>query len=89
MLLEYIEKAMSKARYEHIKEEYYGEIPPCKGVWATGATLAECKRNLRDVLESWIFVRLKKDMPIPQISGKSIRPLLRVSYAKAETSQVA
>ncbi|MEK6963298.1 MAG: type II toxin-antitoxin system HicB family antitoxin, partial [Nanoarchaeota archaeon] len=33
MLLEYIEKAMSKAKYERIKdkEPYYGEIPLCKG----------------------------------------------------------
>lgn len=80
MLLEYIEKAMSKAKYERIKdkEPYYGEIPACKGVWATGKTLAECKKNLQEVLESWIFIRIKNALPIPTLNGKTIKPVIRV-----------
>lgn len=89
MLLEYIEEALGKAKYSRLKKEYYGEIPGCKGVWATGKTLAECKKNLRETLEDWLFVRLKKNLSIPSMNGKVIRPLARVSYAKAETSQVA
>ena len=41
MLLEYIEEALRRARYEIIEDEepYYGEIPELQGVWATGRTL--------------------------------------------------
>lgn len=59
MLLEYIQAAMEEARYEIIEdaEPYYGEIPSCQGVWATGKTLEECRRNLQEVLEGWIVIR--------------------------------
>ncbi|MEK6964151.1 MAG: type II toxin-antitoxin system HicB family antitoxin, partial [Nanoarchaeota archaeon] len=70
----------SKAKYERIKdkEPYYGEIPLCKGVWATGKTLAQCKKNLRETLESWIFIRIKNSLPIPTLSGTAIKPVIRV-----------
>ena len=91
MLLEYIDEAMSRAKFEPLKDkpEYYGDIPECRGVWATGKTLAECKRNVREVLESWLFVHIKKGLPIPRLNGKSIQPLVRVRYDKAEAGQVA
>ena len=56
MIVEFIETAMAKANYEIIKNgsaPYYGEIPPCKGVWATGRTLEACREELREVLEGW------------------------------------
>lgn len=82
---------MSKARYERIKgkQPYYGEIPHCRGVWTSGKTLAECKRNLREVLESWLFVRLKRGFSIPVLNGKAIQPLVRINYDKTEAGQVA
>ena len=77
MLLEYIQAAMEEARYEIIKdaEPYYGEIPPCQGVWATGKSLEECRRNLRETLEGWIVVRLRRELSLPEISGVKIEPL--------------
>jgi predicted RNase H-like HicB family nuclease len=55
-----ISKAMNEAKYEIIddKEPYYGEIPSCRGAWAIGRTMKECKQNLRSVLKEWI--RLKR-----------------------------
>ena len=46
MITEYINAALSHAKYEIIEdtEPYYGEIPELKGVWATGKTLEECRR---------------------------------------------
>jgi hypothetical protein len=37
MLSEYIEAAMSNAKYEFINDEelYYGEVPELEGAWAT------------------------------------------------------
>jgi len=38
MIIEYIEAALSKAKYEIINDEepFYGEVPGLQGVWATG-----------------------------------------------------
>ncbi|MEK6964329.1 MAG: type II toxin-antitoxin system HicB family antitoxin [Nanoarchaeota archaeon] len=91
MLVEYIEQAMSKAKYERMKDQepYYGEILACKGVWAKGKTLAECKEHLRQVLEDWLFVRIRKGLSIPSMNGKSIRPLVKVQYDKAQAGQTS
>jgi len=71
VLTEYIEAALKEATYELIQDEepYYGTIPSLQGVWATGKTLEECRRNLREVLEGWIVIRLRKGFPIPPIGG--------------------
>ena len=68
MLIEYIEVALARAKYEIIRDDepYYGEIPNLKGVWATGRTLEECRKRLSEVIEGWIIIRLKKGLPIPR-----------------------
>ncbi|MBU4221050.1 MAG: type II toxin-antitoxin system HicB family antitoxin, partial [Euryarchaeota archaeon] len=62
MILEYINAAMEKAKYEIIEDDepYYAEVPGLRGVWATGKTLEECRRNLTETIEGWIIIRLKK-----------------------------
>ncbi len=71
MILEYINAALEKAKYEIIEDDepYYGEVPGLKGVWATGKNLEECRRNLAETIEGWIILRLKKGLPIPSIGG--------------------
>jgi len=56
---------LSKAKYEIIEDEepYYGEVPDLEGVWATGKTLEECRKNLAEVIDGWIVVRLRKGLP--------------------------
>lgn len=62
MILEYINAALERAKYEIIDDDepYYGEVPGLKGVWASGKTLEECRRNLSETIEGWIILRLKK-----------------------------
>ncbi len=81
MMLEYVEEAMRRARYEIIDDEepYYGEIPPLRGVWATGKTLEACRENLREVVEGWIVVRLQKGLDIPPLGRRRIEPLREVT----------
>ena len=69
MIVEYIEAAMRNARFERIDDEepYYGEIPPCQGVWATGVSPDECRARLREVLEGWLVLSLQKGLPVPGI----------------------
>lgn len=66
MLMEYIEEVLKKAHYELIDDEepYYGEVKELKGVWATGRTLEDCRNSLREVIEGWIVVSIKKGLPI-------------------------
>ncbi|MCK4244977.1 MAG: type II toxin-antitoxin system HicB family antitoxin [Candidatus Omnitrophica bacterium] len=75
MIQEYITAALSKAHYEIIDDEkpYYGEVPELKGVWATGKTLEECRLKLAEVIEGWIIIRLKEDLPLPAIGRCRIK----------------
>ena len=74
MLSEYIEAAMEKATYEIINdpEPYYGEVPELMGVWAIGKTLEECRRELKEVVEEWIAISLRRRSPIPTLDGHMI-----------------
>jgi predicted RNase H-like HicB family nuclease len=83
MITEYIEAAMSKARYEIIEDEepYYGEVPELEGVWATGKTLEECRKNLAEVIDGWIIVRLKKGLFLPPIGEYKIEELSKVEVS--------
>jgi predicted RNase H-like HicB family nuclease len=68
MLTKYIEAAMNKARYELLDDgSFYGEIPPCPGVYANAKTLEACRTELKDVLEGWIVLGLRMGHEIPPI----------------------
>jgi len=71
MLTDYIEAVIKKAKCEIIKDEepYYGEIPSIKGIWATGKTLEECRKNLKEALEDYIIISLEKHLSLPEIDG--------------------
>lgn len=77
MIIDYIEAALARAKYEIIEDEepYYGEVPELQGVWATGKTLEECRTNLANVIDGWIVVRLRKGLPIPELGGHTIEEL--------------
>ena len=77
MLTEYVEEALRLARYEIIDdaEPYYGEVRELEGVWATGKTLEECREHLKDVIEGWILVSLRKNLPVPRLGKCEIREI--------------
>lgn len=72
MLIEYIEEALNRAHYEMIEDEepFYGEVKELPGVSASGATLEECRKNLRDTIEGWILLSIRKKLPIPKLGNK-------------------
>jgi len=80
MIREYSEAALSEARYEIIDdaEPYYGEVPGLAGVWATGMTLEECRRNLSEVIDGWIVVRLSRGLSIPRMGKYEIKEPERI-----------
>jgi predicted RNase H-like HicB family nuclease len=71
MIREYIDMALQKAHYEMIEDEepFYGEVPELPGVWATGKSLEECRKNLVEVIDGWVLIRLARGLPIPEIGG--------------------
>lgn len=80
MIIEYITAALQHAHYEIIEDDepYYGEIPDLPGVWATGMTLEECRKNLADVIDEWIVIRLRRGLSIPPIDGIAIQEITRM-----------
>ena len=74
MLTEYVDAALAKAHYDVIEDDepYYGEVRELPGVYATGATLEDCRRNLKDVVEGWLILSIKRDLPVPRIDGLTI-----------------
>jgi predicted RNase H-like HicB family nuclease len=74
MILEYINAALERASYEIIEDDepHYGEVPELPGVFATGRTLEECRKNLADVIDEWLIIRLRRGLPIPPIAGRTV-----------------
>ena len=62
---------MRQAKYEILSDDgsFYGEIPEFKGVYANAATLEDCRNELAEVLEEWIFVRLSDNLSLPIVNG--------------------
>ena len=73
MLTEYILTAIGRAHYELMEDgRFFSSIKELPGIWADGDSLEECRNNLQDVLEDWIFVSISEKMPIPEIDGVKI-----------------
>ena len=75
MLTEYIDEALRRARYELIEDEetpYYGEVPELPGVWASGQTLEGCRRELKEVIEGWILVSVRRSLDLPRLGSVEI-----------------
>jgi predicted RNase H-like HicB family nuclease len=75
MLSQYIQAALEQAHYEMIEDEepFYAEVPGLDGVWATGKSMEECRRNLQDAIEDWLFFSIAKGLPIPALGDVTIR----------------
>jgi len=75
MLLEYIQAAMAKAKYEILPDDgtFYGRIPGFKGVWANADTLEACRQELESVLGDWILVAVRFNDRLPTVNGLRIR----------------
>ena len=68
MLTEYVAAALGKAHYEMINDDepFYGEVRELPGVYATGVTLEECRRNLKDVVEGWLLLTRRQTIRMPR-----------------------
>ncbi|MFQ5688586.1 MAG: type II toxin-antitoxin system HicB family antitoxin [Candidatus Scalindua sp.] len=70
MLIEYIQGALEKAEYKRLEDmTWFAEIPGYEGVWANGETVEKCRKELMEVLEEWLLLKVKDGDPIPIIEG--------------------
>lgn len=83
MLTQYIQQAMRHARYELMENgRFFARISECKGLWAEGATLEECREELQSTLEDWLLLGLQLGHKLPVIDGLNLNRKARM-YAKA------
>ena len=74
MLLSYIQKALEKAEYKKLDDgTWFAEVSGFQGVWANGNKVEECRRELQEVLEEWLVLKIKDNDPIPEIEGAEIK----------------
>lgn len=74
MLLEYLEKALEKAEYRKLEDDsWFAQIPDFEGVWANGKTVEECRGELLEVLEEWIFLKINDGDSIPVLKGVELK----------------
>jgi len=74
MIIQFIQAALKKARYEILENEgFYGEIPGFDGVYAQAENLESCREELSSILEEWIFIRLTRNLPIPAVDGIELK----------------
>ena len=66
MLSDFVQKNMERAKYKLLEDRtYFGEIPGLKGVWAEAKNLETCRKELTEVLEDWLFLKLRSKDNIP------------------------
>lgn len=66
----YIEKQLKRARYEYDPEikSWCAWIPQLPGVYAQAENVERLRELLAEVIEDYIFVKLKKGKHVPQFS---------------------
>ena len=71
MLTDYIQAVMHRATYnlDPIDDCVHGEIPGFDRVTAKAQTLEICRQDLLGSLEEWIFFRVSRGLPVPEIDG--------------------
>ena len=73
MLFEYIQGALEDAEYKKLDDgTWFAEIPGFDGVWANKKTVEECRKELVEVLEEWLILKLRDGDPIPKVKGVDI-----------------
>ncbi len=75
MLTAYIARKLKLARYKLLKDgTFFGEIPGARGVWANAKDLEACRKELQEVLEEWVLLKVHDRESIPGLRLKIGRP---------------
>jgi len=68
MILEYVNKALEKSSYKKLKDgTWFAEIPGFEGVWSNAPNVEACRKELVEVLEEWLILKLRDNEAIPSL----------------------
>ena len=74
MILEYMNKALEHSSYKKLDDgSWFAEISGFAGVWANAATVEACRKELLEVLEEWLLLKIREGDEIPPIDGIQLR----------------
>ena len=74
MITKYIEKALQLAKYEPLEDgTFCATVPGLRGVIAVGRRVEDCRRDLAEVVEEWVLVRVARGLSVPKLGGISVR----------------
>ena len=74
MISQYVATALERAHYRLVDDgTFAGTVRGLRGVIATGPTLEACRRELAEVIEEWILVRVARGMAIPRLGKAAVR----------------
>ncbi len=74
MLNEFIEKKLREAKYKVLKDSgYFVEIPGLPGIRAASRNLEDCRMELREVVEDWLFLKVRDREPVRGFKIKTDR----------------
>jgi predicted RNase H-like HicB family nuclease len=74
MILEYLSKAIERTTYKKLDDgSWFAEIPGFDGVWANAATVESCRKELIEVLEEWLLLKVRDHDEIPSVDGIHLR----------------
>ena len=72
MVSQYVAAASDRAQSRFVDDgTFVATVRGLRGVVATGPTLEACRRELAEVIEEWILVRVARGMDVPPL-GKAI-----------------
>ena len=71
MLVQYIRAALRHARYEIFGRRRFilRRDSGMHSVYANATTLEDCREQLAEVIEEWVFFRVHQHLPLPVIDG--------------------
>jgi predicted RNase H-like HicB family nuclease len=74
ILSAYFDAAMRHAIFRRAGEQQriYSAIPGIRGLWASGQTREEAKKDLRGALEWWVLTCVFEHQPLPAFDGVSL-----------------
>jgi predicted RNase H-like HicB family nuclease len=67
-----MKEALRRAQYEALDDgTVYAHIPGFEGLWATGATIEDARKDLHEALKGWMTVNaFISRLPVPDIEGE-------------------
>lgn len=79
MVSQYVATALERAQYRLLDDgTFAATVRGLRGVIAAGATLEACRRQLAEIVEEWVLVRVARGLTVPAL-GKAVVRVRRAS----------